>query len=512
MQLDARTLPDRATLDAELCIVGAGPAGLALAADLVDSPARIIVVESGSWETEPAAQLLNLVRVEGDPHAGLQVSRCRQIGGTSRTWNMPLAPSHGAKFVPLDALDFRGELGRPPWPLRFADLEPNYIRAQAVAGLGQFEYEASAWKLPASPIAVDHPTLVSRIYQFGPSSRFCEHLPNVLARAANVTLCHSATVVRLRWRRSAVEALEAITANGTRLTVNTRRLVLAGGGIENARLLLVEAEAGNFQDESGWLGRGFMEHPRDFSIRLDSSSRRLFDRLEFFDAHAVEGATVGGRIALREEAILGEDLPNASMTLLPAGRSWRPFHWRIESLAWRRLGWNLQWPPGYGWSRLRPFARRFDGFQLLINLEEFPNPDNRLGLDAERDPLGVRRVRLRRRWRRADAERLIRLRAVVARGLEDMGLGPLAIGALVPPDPNSHHHLGTTRMGPDPKTGVTDSHGQVFGTDNLFVVGGSLFPAAGYANPTLTAIALALRLADRFRMGLSAGQAAWTRP
>jgi hypothetical protein len=242
-----------------------------------------------------------------------------------------------------------------------------------------------------------------------------------------------------------------------------------------------------------------MEHPRDYSIKLKSTSRRLFERLEFFDARPSNGTTVCGRIALREEAILGQELPNASILLLPTGRAARPFHWRIESMAWRRLGWNLTWPPGFGWSRLPSSARRFDGFQLVVNLEEFPDPGNRLILDSERDRLGVQRVRLHRRWRQSDAARLARLRSLIARDLTGLGLGPLEIATPALPDPNSHHHLGATRMGTDEKTGVTDGYGQVFGTENLFVAGGSLFPAAGHANPTLTSIALSLRLADRLK-------------
>jgi len=367
---------------------------------------------------------------------------------------------------------------------------------------------------PTEPGANGNPRLSARFVEFlmdcepGWVTDVIGHSAALTALGNGVVRSQGATAVRLRWRHSAVEALEAISAAKTRLTINTRWLVLAGGGIENARMLLVEADAGNLRDESGWLGRGFMEHPRDHSVRIQSNTRKQFARLEFFDARPVAGITVCGRIAIREHAILGQDLPNASITLLPSGRSWRPFHWRIESMAWRRLGWNLQWPPGYGWSRLHPLARRFDGFQLLINLEEFPNSDNRLVLDSEGDRFGVPRVRLLRHWHRADEERLIRLRAVVARSLREMGLGPLAIGPLGPPDPNSHHHLGTTRMGSDPKLGVTNSQGQVFGTENLFVLGGSLFPAAGYANPTLTIMALALRLAGHFRADLSCGRAA----
>ena len=61
------------------------------------------------------------------------------------------------------------------------------------------------------------------------------------------------------------------------------------------------------------------------------------------------------------------------------------------------------------------------------------------------------------------------------------------------------HHMGTTRMHPDPARGVVDEHGLVHGTSNVFVTGSSVFPTAGWAPPTLTVIALALRLADHLR-------------
>lgn len=500
MQLNAQTLPRGTTLETDLCVVGAGPTGLSLAAEFANQRETVVVVESGSWDVDSTLQSLNSATVDGDPYAGLQDSRHRQVGGAARLWNTPHVSSTGAKYVPLDPIDFRGELGRPPWPIRRDELEPYYWRAQAVAGIGRFEYEAEAWQLPASPIPEDHPTLASRIYQFGPSDRFCDHLPRLVAGAPNLTLCSSATAVQLRWRGDTVLALDAVAPNANQVTVQFKRLVLAGGGVENARLLLVAAEAGHLRDLSGWLGRGFMEHPRDYSVTIDTTSRRMFRRLEFFDARDDRNTTICGRLALREKAIIDHDLPNASVTFLPLGRRMRPFPWRLESLAKRKFGLRLRWPPGYGWSRLPSFARRFDGFQLLINLEEFPSPSNRLTLESARDSFGVNRVRLHRRWNAADADRLRRLRGRLVRDLEEIGLKPLAVGPMVSPDPNSHHHLGTTRMGSDATAGVTDSFGQVFGSVNLFVVGGSLFPSAGYANPTLTSIALALRLADRLRL------------
>src|SRR6188768_2108904 len=106
MQLDGRTLPDRSMLNADLCIVGAGPAGLTLAAELAGGASRVVIVESGSWLATPETQRLNAAAIEGDRHDGLEVSRRRQIGGTARLWNTPLAPAAGAKFAPLDPVDF----------------------------------------------------------------------------------------------------------------------------------------------------------------------------------------------------------------------------------------------------------------------------------------------------------------------------------------------------------------------------------------------------------------------
>lgn len=501
MLLDARTLAGNATLDADICIVGAGPAGLTLAAELAGWNGTVVVLESGAMDSSPDAQLLNAAAVEGDPYGGLERSRHRQVGGTARLWNTPLRRVSGAKLVPLDPGDFLGLNGRPAWPLQYADLEPDYRRANVIAGVGRFDYQGSAWDLPPSPVPPDHPTFVSRVFQFGPAARFCADLPGELARAGNITLCHGATAIRFGWRGSAVESVQAVTSTGVPLTIHARRLVLAAGGVENARMLLVEADSGMFRDESGWLGRGFMEHPRDYSLTLAASAPTR--RLEFLDAREIDGTTVCGRIAVREEAILGRDLPNASVTVLPMGRSLRPFHWRLERLTRRRLGVSLAWPPGFGWSRLPLFARRFSGFQVLINFEEFPHPDNRLVLDSATDALGVRRARLQRRWQPGDAARHERLRSLIALSFAEIGLGPLAIGPLVQPDANSHHHMGTTRLGADAKEGVTDVNGQVFGTDNLFIAGASVFPAAGFANPTLTSIALSVRLARWLKAGMA---------
>jgi choline dehydrogenase-like flavoprotein len=154
------------------------------------------------------------------------------------------------------------------------------------------------------------------------------------------------------------------------------------------------------------------------------------------------------------------------------------------------------------WSRRRGKPRRFAAFELLLNLEQAPDPDNRVVLDTDCDRFGLPRPVLHWRWRARDQANLVRLRALVADELERHGLGRVEVDADGIPDPNAHHHMGTTRMHQDPRQGVVDAHGRVHGLSNLYVAGSSLFPTGGFANPTLTIVALALRLADHLEKQL----------
>jgi choline dehydrogenase-like flavoprotein len=114
-------------------------------------------------------------------------------------------------------------------------------------------------------------------------------------------------------------------------------------------------------------------------------------------------------------------------------------------------------------------------------------------LSARRDSLGMPFPALHWRWHADDHARLQRLRARFGRELEAVGAVTIDRAAL--PDPNAHHHAGTTRMHADSRHGVTDMHGRVHATDNLYVAGASTFPTAGFANPVLTIVALSVRLA-----------------
>jgi len=147
MELDARQLGEHSTLDTDICIVGAGPAGLVLAGELAGSHSDVIVLESGGDRSEAEILELNDGDVSGDVYAGLGATRHRQVGGTAQLWNSEISGTVSAKYAPLDAPDFDQRPGREysGWPFSLAELRADYESAQRICGLGPFSYDGAAW-------------------------------------------------------------------------------------------------------------------------------------------------------------------------------------------------------------------------------------------------------------------------------------------------------------------------------------------------------------------------------
>lgn len=496
MELDAKRFTENTTLDTDVCIVGAGPAGLVLASELVDRQCDVIVLESGGHHPEAEILALNVGDVSGDVYAGLGVTRHRQVGGTTHLWNSAVAGAVSAKYAPLDAADFLPRVGRvySGWPFTVSELRSDYDRAQRICGLGPFAYDAAAWTdATHQPWSGLGPTLVSRVYQAGTRDALLAPLRAIIDRATNVRLCSYATAVALRSDAAGrrITTVAVATPGGARWRVRAKRVVLAAGAVENARLLLLTgAGSAAMGNGSGWVGRGFMEHPRDRALTLRPRSSDVYARSSFYDQwRAADGTWIVGRLALGDAALASSELLSASATLIPQlGLAYHRVRAALPSFVTRWMQ-----SEGHGWSRTRGVARAFGGFTVLLNVEQSPHPENRVTLSGRRDSLGVPLPALHWSWGADDHARLERLRALVARDLEAIGTVTVDTGAR--PDPNAHHHAGTTRMHDDPKLGVTDRHGRVHATDNLYVAGASTFPTAGFANPMLSIVALSVRLA-----------------
>jgi choline dehydrogenase-like flavoprotein len=501
VELNALTAPEGLTLDAEVCIVGAGPAGISLAHALQARGIQCALIESGGYPPGAESQELNLAETSGDLHQDLRLARARGAGGTAALWNTMFRGARFAKYLPLDPIDFEVREWIPwsGWPFGRIALESCYHRAQAVCGLGPFDYGGRAWSdLSAPLLSRGSGSLVQSVYHYGPADRFTVALPAKLAASSSVTWLHGATVT----------GLEA-TANGDRIIavrwaalcgiegrVRAARFVLAAGAIENARLLLAHAPAAN---GDGWLGRGFMEHPVDASLELSSRDPALAATPGFFGAREAGRGIVVGRIGLSADLLRSESLPNASLRLL---RESEPVLMRspgFRSVA-RRLVPFPAWRRRIGDAIRRRSGRIPPGgatrHRVLLDLEQPPHRENRIRLSDQRDRLGQQRAVVDWRWRGGDEAGRQRIREVFARELERGGAGRLQVSRETALDPAIHHHAGTTRMHPDPALGVVDGELRVHRMENLYVTGASVFPTAGVANPTLTVVALSLRLAD----------------
>jgi choline dehydrogenase-like flavoprotein len=502
VELNGRTAPDGTTLETDVCIVGAGPAGIALAHELQARGIQTVLIESGGYTREAELQELNAGESIGDPYEDLRLARSRGPGGTAAIWNTMFQGAVFAKYAPLDSIDFepRDWIPWSGWPFSLSTLESYYRRAQAICGLGPFDYRGSAWSDEAAPLLnMAGSGLSQTVHQYGPANRFTVTLPGVLGASPSVILLHEATVTQLSGGDRITEARWA-TLSGKQGAVRASSFVLAAGAIENARLLLLSLQGGTAEaPPDGWLGRGFMEHPVDSSLRLVSRDPALAATPGFYAARSAEPGPVVGRIGLSPDLIRSERLRNASLRLFRdtepefiQSSAVRPLaHRLVPSLVLRRLiGGSIR--------RMHRMAAplRATTHRVLLDLEQAPHPENCVRLSDRRDSLGLPRAVLHWRWRSEDEAHRSRVRVVFARELERAGAGRLHVVSESPLEPAAHHHAGTTRMHPDPAEGVVDEHLRVHSVENLFVTGSSVFPTAGVANPTLTVIALTVRLAD----------------
>jgi choline dehydrogenase-like flavoprotein len=472
---DARSVPHGAAIDADVCIVGGGAAGITLARELSAPTRRVVLLESGFDEPDPATQSLYDGVSRGVPYFALgdETTRTRQFGGSTNQWN--------GECRPLSELDFEPRTWLPGsgWPFDLAHLRPYYDRAQAVCELGPYGYTAVDESLDGAVectlIQYSAPT------RFGPQSR------DAFARAASTTVYLGANVVDLVVTPSgrALERVEVVTIAGDRFTVRARSFVLATGGVENARLLLasdgvVRGGIGNAHD---LVGRSFMEH-----LYLDDAAVIVADRrfaATFGADRQLDGHRVRNALTLSDSTQRAEGLPGSTFVVgaQPSTRGWA-----------RRANATIR--------RIVDMLRSSVAVPVKHIQEQVPNRDSRVLLADERDRLGSRRVVLD--WRVSDDDRTAAARshAILDGALRAAGIGRVVTsrldgGAEWPAGlRGARHHMGTTRMHPDPTRGVVDADCRVHGVANLYVAGSSVFPTSGTANPTLTIVALALRLAD----------------
>lgn len=557
MMQDARDLPDGHRLHADVCIVGAGAAGIAMALEFIGTDIRVLLLESGGSGFEKDTQALYAGSVVNSSlHSPPDRYRQRRFGGSTTIW--------GGRCVPLDPIDFeaRGYVAHSGWPFAFDELLPHYVRANRLCEAGEFAYtvaEAFAGRRRemidgwhSCSFTSDTLERFSCPTDFG--TRYAERLraaPNL-----QVLLHANLTRVQLDVAGAAVEELTVRTLTGRTFRVDAGVVVLATGGLEVARLLLANRDVhrqgiGNDHDV---VGRYYMCHLAG-TLGALTVPTRVWHGYDVAD----DGAYCRRRLALTAEAQRALHIGNViarlhhpriadpahrtgALSLLYLARALVPYEYarRLDDggtaapWQWLRHAWNvlgdLRATLAFAWHLLRHrrlAERKFPSivvtpknhsYSLDVHAEQLPNPASRVMLGPGRDALGEPRLHIDWRYTRRDVETVQRALALFARDIGHLDGGRFEYNPqgvemeMTRYGAYGGHHLGTARMGRDPRTSVTDAQGRVHGVHNLYVAGTALFPTSGQANPTLTLVALALRTADHLKQRHAREARPWTAP
>lgn len=546
MIIDARTLPGQETIETDVCIVGAGVAGIALVRELIGARFRVCLLESGGLKPDKVTQSLYWGENIGHSYYNLDTSRARFFGGTSNFWHFPLGEHRlGVRLRPLDPIDFeeRDWVPHSGWPFGKAHLDPFYERAHAVCQIGPYTYEVKDWEDPAKtpPLPFANGRVKTTIFQFALRDIFFKEYREEIERAVNVATYLNANAVEIETNETAQTAtrLRVATLSGNTFWVKAKLFVLALGGIEIPRLLLLsdKVQKCGLGNQNDLVGRFFMEHPHLWSGIYVPSDPAIFNRSGLYRLHTVRNIPVMAKLTLSEEVLRREKLLSYCVSIHP--KRWTDPRYRsLDSKGARslkKLGSALRrgdMPEDFGrhlgnvCTDLPGIARglyrkarrgkKIEAFRLNTMAEQVPNPDSRVTLAEERDALGQRRAQLDWQPTPVDMRSIIRAQEIIGEELRRSGLGRLYLELKDDtPPPELHggyHHMGTTRMHVDPKKGVVDANCRVHGISNLFIAGPSVFPTVGFANPVLTFTALTLRLADHVKELMRSGSAGELNP
>lgn len=511
-----------AVLDTDLCIVGAGAAGMTLAMELADAPMRILMLESGGMDIDGPTQGLYRGANTGLPYFDLTACRLRYLGGTTNHW--------GGYCRPNDPIDYQGrpDLGVPAWPVTAADLAPHITRAATMLGLTPEGWDPAfqlrARHLPENGLLEAHgDTLMTKVFQISQQVRFRPLYRDRLMAQGNLTLLLHANVTRIGLdpdgRR--VERLTVRALNGKTTEVRAKRVILACHAIENARLLLASDDVmpAGVGNGHGHVGRHFMEHAHVIS-GVFIPAKGKFPAI--YDSDYMASLNVNANLGLTEAAMRRRGIlqyycrflvPQENEAVRAAlGRMkdafWEPFDPAFLDDVAEVMG-NL--PSAAAAVRDKLTTTRGDARYYLLDhrIEQAPNPASRIELAAERDALGNRRANLHWALGDLDYKTFQQGQAAVAEAMTALGMGQFRLRTLdaeeVDRKVRGHfHHIGTTRMSERPEDGVVDANCRVHGVENLYVAGSGVFPTAGYSGPTMMLIALAIRLAAHLKEGTAA--------
>ena len=517
MILDSRSDSLPGTIESDICVIGAGAAGITCALELEASGLQVCLLETGGFSFDDDITLLASGEIQGTPYYDLEASRLRYFGGTTMHWSGWSRPLDDIVFSQRDYVDGGG------WPITRDALWPHYQRALAYIQLEghSFELADNLDRLPAYFDQLPEESgLTPLVWHSSPPTRFGSFYRKRLEAASNIQVILHSTVTRLQNTSAGqdITFAEVADVKGSSFRVQAKQFVIASGGIEVPRLLLASAtdagySLGNANDQ---VGRYFMMHPH-----LDIGQMLCFD--------------------FRRTALVNQPPPEryeedgeTKMKRVRAGVSLTPSLQRQEKLANHAIMFRRAEGPsaeaagsftdrGHA-TAVQAMQRQFTAsasqagpeqvyVDLEMRMEHLPSAESRLRLGSGRDALGMPLPILDWRAEPEEFAGMRRTAEMVAARLSTLSLGRVYLRDWLFREEGSwpdhvnwdYHHMGGTRMHASPAQGVLDGNCKVHGVNNLFVAGSAAFTTGCCSNPTLTIVALATRLADHLKTLNAAG-------
>ena len=505
---DGRKLEVGADIESDLCIVGAGAAGITIAREFANSALRVCLLEAGGLSVEPAVDRLSEIESVGNPywanHGDVNANRLRFFGGATNHW--------GGHCAPLERDDFEKQswIAYSGWPYEYDELRAYYNRAHDVLELGEFNYDSatigSSLRLQEFPFSES--SVVTTVSRYNPV-RFGLKFGGQLDEASNVQVILYSDVSDVKMKEATSDEVASVlvkTIAGNQFSVKARYFVVACGGIENPRVLLMSnrQRASGLGNHSDLVGRFFQEHlwyPSGYILPRSGNLGLSY----YLGEQPYRDIRVRAHLALPSAVVQELQIPKFRAEVLTVSAARQAAGAIKRNVSFEDVMALISDPVGLGTVMRCKSDAAPTAYQLGNNVQQVPNPDSRVKLSTKMDQFARPQPQLDWRLSRLDQEGVVRAQHFVAREVGRSGFGRMRIemsersedflkGCL-----GGGHHMGTTRMDDDPARGVADGNAKVHHTHNLYLAGSSLFPTGGWANPTLTIVATSIRLADHLK-------------
>lgn len=504
---------------ADICIIGAGIATYSILSVLKDTPARIIIVERGSMNTDIEKEQFKTCEITGHPFAGHVAGREFSVGGTSVTWGGQSLP-----YTPID-VENKKWVKNSGWPISYEEISRYYPDAERLLNLDEVPYDVELHKLQRLPkLDLDESALQCHFSKWSPRPNLKNDLTGICAHSEQITLMQNAYCIQLikHENHDKINEIEIQSKGGQRSRVKADKFILSAGGIENARILLMSAPLIRHHT---FVGKMFQDHPTAQVATIEATNDK---KLQAYFNYFFKGETrFLPRISMTSQYQQQEKLLAATafvQFIPPPGGLFEALKGIYRSFARMKMPAKKEFYNVFkNLIEINTLAKTASSYlvhrriytprstaRLTIMLEQEPITESYIALSEKPDPMGLPIAQIHWTFTSLTIETLRRFCAEIESNFRKLKLGEIKWDAWIKKSDDeirnnlidAYHHMSSTRMSHTIESGVVDTNCKMHGVDNLYIAGSSVFSTTGHSNPTLTIMALAIRLAHYLKSDL----------